>query len=303
VSVLKSKSSIALIIGIIVALLLIPLWYTMLAPSFVISELEKIDLTTSFEGTLYYMGYGGASPIFPIRIEAHVYADGVKGDNVTLRMDVVTMNITDPDKPNQLEEFSYNKTYVFNKFTLENVRNAPEADNNRTGYDPLYPSHLKAGEDITNAWLENLNKTATLKFVRAEKEEGVTLYKYFLNETITKNMTVSPFIHQNFTLTSTKTILIEPLSGMQAYTENETLTVYLEGRTLEGKKYYLTLVLLTYKSTAEAKADGIAEAKTMYGGMQLLELYIPAILGVVVIVLIVGLAFNVRRLKRKMAPK
>lgn len=298
-SVLKRKSSLALITGTIIILLLIPLWYTTLAPSLIISELENINLTTSFEGTLKYLGYGPGAPPISIKLEAHVYADEVKGDNVILRMDVVTMNITDPDKPNKLEDFCYNKTYVFNKFTLKNVKDAPEADNpNRTGYDPLYPMHLKAGEDIPDAWLENLNTTATLEFQESVEEEGVTLYKYFVKVTIPrKELTLPDIGLRNLTLTTSKTILIEPLSGLQAYTENEDLTVYMI------RKQYkpLKLVDLTYKSTAEAKAQGIADAKATHDDLQLAELYIPSILGVIAIVLIVGLAFNVRRLKKKKA--
>jgi len=294
-SVLKRKSSIALITGIIVVLVLMPLWYMMLAPSLVVSELEKIDLTTSFEGNLYYFGYGPGSPKFHITIDAHVYAEEVKGDNVILRLDAAMMNITDPDRPNKLEDFSYNLTYVFNKFTLENVGDAPEADNNRTGYDPLFPSHLKAGEDINKVWIENLNTTATLEFEESVKQEGVTLYKYSLEKTITKEMTVLPFGLRNFTLTSAKTILIEPLSGMQAYTEDETLIVYVHYEQQEPAK----LVDLKYESTAEAKDDGIAEAKTLYDSMQLLDLYIPTIFGAVAIILLVGLAFNTRRLRKK----
>lgn len=166
-SVLKRKSSIALITGIIIILLLIPLWYTMLAPSIIASEIEKMDTTTSYEGTLgkeeyteflddiiaseieriddttTYEGnitgqavvdYYGVRTL-PIQIEAHLYAVGVNGDNVILRLDVEMMNVTDPDKPNKLEEeeFSYNSTLVVNKFTRENVWGAPEADKNRTG--------------------------------------------------------------------------------------------------------------------------------------------------------------------------
>jgi hypothetical protein len=41
---------------------------------------------------------------------------------------------------------------------------APEADRPREGYDNFYPLHLKAGEDIPSAWIENLNTTATLEF-------------------------------------------------------------------------------------------------------------------------------------------
>jgi len=304
-SVLKRKSSIALITGIIIVLLLIPLWYMMLAPSIIFSQLEKINIETSFEGTLHYSGYGPGygpgSPWYPIRIEAHVYATEVKGDNIILRIDAVTKNITDPDNPNELEyPFSYNKTYVFNKRTLENVRDAPDSDNpNRTGYDPLYPSHLKAGEDIDNAWLENLNTTATLEYVGRKKEGGLTLYKYFVNVTITKEMSLPNIGLRNCTLISSKTILLEPLSGLRAYTENEVLVVYMLRRPGEAGEPLL-LVDLTYESTAEAKADGLATAKTAYEGLQLLELYIPSLLGLIAIILIVGLAFNVRRLKRKL---
>lgn len=269
----------ALIIGILIMLAFIPIWYTTLMPSIITSALEKIDITTSYEGTLEYL-----SPI-PISIKAHVYAEGVKGENLILKFEVnATYNNT------TLHELSGNATYVLNKFTRENVKNAPEADKPREGYDPIYPSHLKAGEDIPNAWLDNINDTATLKFKESIVEEGITLHKYFAEKTITKEMYVEGIGMRNVTLTATKTILIEPLSGLWVYTENE--TVY--SRDAIGQLLYLE-----YHSTAEAKAKGLADAKAAYDGMQLLELYIPTILGVIVIVLTIALAFNVRRHKRK----
>lgn len=296
-STLKRKSNIALIAGIIIVLLLIPLWYTMLVPIIIASEIEKMDLTTSYEGNLYYSDYGLGRPKLPILIEGHVFADEVKGDNIILKIEANTMNITNPDNPNRLDEFSYNLTYVINKFTLENVPDALEADKNRTGYDPLYPMHLKAGEEIRNVWLDNLNVTATLEFKESIKEQGVKLHKYFVNETITTE-TQLPFGLRNVTVTSTKTLLIEPLSGVLAYTENETLTAYMGWK---QEKYYLKLVELTYRNTEEAKTEGIELAKATYDGIQLLEFYLPTILGVVVIILVIGLSLNIRRLKRKMA--
>ena len=297
VSVLKSKSSILLIIGIIIILLLIPAWYIMLAPSIIASEIEKTDMITSYEGTLYYSDYGLGKPPFPIFVEAHVYSEGAKGENVILNIDVKMMNMTDADNPNVLDEFSYNSTYVINKFTLMNVPDATDADKNRTGYDPLYPQHLGIDEDIPDVWLDNLNITSTLDYDGSIEEEGLELYRYFVNETITIE-TRLPFGLRNVTLTSAKTLLIEPLSGVLAYTENESLVAWMGWK---QEKYYLKLVDLTYKSTAKAKAEGIEFAKTSYEGIQLLKLYLPTIFGVVIVILVIGLALNTRRLERKIA--
>ena len=286
-SVLKRKSSVALIIGTIVMLLFIPIWYMMLAPSMVVSELEKVDLVVSYEGTLEYLSELWSVPIV---ITVHVYAEEVKGENIILKMETnaTYLNTT-------LPHVSGNSTYVFNKFTRENVMDAPEADRPREGYDNFYPLHLKAGEDIPNAWIENLNTTATLEFKESIVEEGVTLHKYLAEKTITKeNMYVAGIGTRNVTLTATKNILIEPLSGLWVYTENETL--YLED--VLGQLNYAE-----YHSTAEAKAQGLATARTAYDGMQLLEVYIPTILGVIIVVLVIALAYNVRRLKRKKPPE
>lgn len=300
-SALKRKSSIALIVGILVMVLLIPIWYMMLAPLVITSELEKIDLETSNVGTFGKKGYIGTYSVInrsgvweiPISITAHAYATKVDGENVTLRIDA-TM-IREDGGETLPDPFSINSTYVFNKFTLENVKGSPEADKPREGHDPLYPSHLKAGENISNAWLENLNITATLEFKGSVKEEGIQLYKYFVNETITKLLWIEDLgVSRNSTLTSTKSILIEPLSGLLAYTENETFNWIVTHDTTK-----LPLVYLTYRSTDEAKTEGIAIAKTAHDGLQLLELYIPTILGVIVIILVIVFIFNVRRLKRK----
>lgn len=299
-SVLKRKSSIALIVGIIVTLLIIAIWCTKLEPYILASELEKIDAKTSFEGTLDYFGTGLDIPIL---IEAHAYVEDVKGDNVVLK---VEMNITRTDTNETLSDLSGNSTYVFNKFTLKNTPDAAEADKPREGYDPVYPLHLKAGEGISNVWLDMLNKTGTLEFEGIVKEEGVTLYKYFVNETITKEMNPG-LVWGNYTLTSTKTVLIEPLSGLLVYTENETFSIVKNYTDSRGKIILTKLIYLTYTSTAEAKAQGIADAKATHDDLQQLESYvqITAIcpLGVIVIVLIVGLVFNVKRLKRKEPPE
>jgi hypothetical protein len=307
VSVLKTKSSIALIIGIVVVLLLIPIWYTMLVPSVMASEIEKIDATTSYEGTFtgqVCMSYYGVRKL-PIRVEAHLYTEGVNGDNVVLRTDVEMMNITNPDKPDELEELSYNSTFVVNKFTRKNVWGALEADKNRTGYfDPLYPLHLKEGENITNVWLDMSNTTGTLEFKESIVEQGVTFYKYFVNKTTMNTLNLPGFLPgTNFTVMYTKTIWIEPLSGLLAYTENETFRLWWTPTPPSPPKSPLLELIypLTYRNTAEAKAEGIELAKTTYDGIQLLELYIPTILGVVVIVLMIGFVFNVRRLRRKKA--
>lgn len=288
-SVLKRRSNVGLIIGIIVMLSLIPIWYTMVVPSIIASEIEKIDSITSFEGSIRQMRWTG--PTIPIQIEAHAYVKEVKGDNVILKVEA---NMTRTDLNKTLPEFSVNSTYVFNKFTRENVKDAPEADKPREGYDPLYPLHLKAGEDIPNVWLDSLNITATLEFKESIEEEGVTLYKYFVNKTVTKMMDLG-FGLRDYTLTLTRTILIEPLSGLPAYSENETFSLVMTYEQTEHPLVYP----LTYNSTAEAKREGIAVVKAAYDGLQLLELYIPTVLGVIVIVLIAGLAFNVRRLRRR----
>jgi len=283
---LKRKSNITLIIGIIVMLLLIPIWSTMLAPSIIISELEKTDLLYVYEGTFKHLGYPS-----PILFEAHLYVEEVKGDNVTLRIDVNM--IAGPSG------LSRNSTYVFNKFTRENVRDAPEADKPREGYDPLFPSHLKADESIPRAWLDNLNTTDTLEFKGSVREEGVTLYKYFVNKTIIvpEYYLGPPIGYANCSLMSTKTILVEPLSGLWTYTENETFSI------IQNSIPPLVLSYLTYKSTAESKAEKLADAKAVHDSIQLLELYIPTIFGVIAIGLTIALAFNVRRLKRKKLPK
>jgi hypothetical protein len=52
-----------------------------------------------------------------------------------------------------------------------------------------------------------------------------------------------------------------------------------------------------YHSTAEARAEGLATAKAAYDGMQLLELYVPVILGIIIIVLTIAFAYNLRRLR------
>jgi len=298
-----------LITGIIIILLLIPIWYTMLAPSMIISELEKIDSTTSFEGTFGKIEYIGTKGYIydvtnnsdlweiPITVAVHAYVTEVKGESVTLRIDVT---MTERDSGAMLPDpFSRNSTYVFNKFTLENVKDHSDADKPREGYDPLYPLHLKAGENITNAWLDNLNITATLEFKESINEEGLTLYKYFVNETITGMTYVPSPIGdlRNCTLTSTKTILLEPLSGLLVYTEEEIFDWIWHRKNMPD----IALVYIEYESTAEAKTQGLADAKTAHEALQLAELYLPSLLGVIAIILIVSLAFNVRRLVKKKA--
>jgi len=303
-SVLKRKSNIMLVIVIVAVLVLIPLWYVTLAPSILISELEKINLTTSFEGTFGKEGYiysksviGGATGLdaweIPITVTANIYVAEVKGDNIVLRIDA-TMISNDAGKALP-DPFSRNATYVFSKFTLENVKDAPEADKPREGYDPLYPAHLKAGENMPNVWLDNLNVTATMEFKESTREEGLTLYTYYVNETITDMVSLPGIGLRNCTLISAKTILVEPLSGLLAYTKEEILD-WIMNREDQSP---LPLVYFKYESTDEAKTDGLATAKMGYEGLQLLELYIPTILCVVAIILTVGLAFNIRRLRKR----
>ncbi len=299
-SILKRKSNIALLVGILVVVLLVPIWYIVLAPSLITSELEKIDLETSYVGTFGNKGYLGTYSIInrsgvweiPIKINAHAYATKVEGENVTLRTDAIMIR---EDNGEELPDpFSVNLTYVFNKFTLENVKDSPKADKPREGYDPLYPSHIKSGEDISDAWLENLNITATLEFKESIVEQDVTIYKYFVNETITKLLWIEDLKEsRNCTLTSTRLLAIEPLSGLLAYTENETLDWIITHGTTR-----LPFVYVTYRSTDEAKTEGIATAKTAHDALQLLELYIPAILGVVALVIVIVFIFNLRRVKK-----
>ncbi len=274
-----------LIIGTIAMLLLLPLWSMILAPSIMISELEKIDLLYVYEGTFEYLGYPS-----PILFEAHLYVEEVKGDDVTLKIDVKLLTGEAP--------VSRNSTYVFNKYTRENVREAPEADKPREGYDPLFPSHLKSSEDIPEAWLDNLNTTATLEFKGSIREEGVTLYKYFVNKTIIDPdyYLGQPFGYANCSLMSTKTILIEPLSGLWTYTENETFSL------ISNVVPPWVIGYLTYKSTSDSKAEKLAEAKALHDSIQLLEFYIPTILGVIAILLAIALILNVRRIKGKQQP-
>ena len=229
--------------------------------------------------------------VSPIRIEAHAKAEGVEGDNVIVKVDA---EMTRTDTGETLPDFAQISIYVFNKFTRENDPDATDADKPREGYDPLYPSHLKKGGNITT-WFDMLNTTATLEFVESVVENGVTLYRYSGSKTITKPTYMG---FTDCTLSLTRTVLVEPLSGLPAYTENETFRF----NTTRAGYPSLPLVYLTYESTDEAKTQGIADAKAAYEGVQLLELYLPTILGVVVIILVIGLAFNIRRLKRKMAP-
>lgn len=303
-SVMKRKSNIILVTVLVVVLVLVPIWYIALAPSIVISELEKINLTTSFEGTCGKEGYiytkgviGAATGLdaweIPITVTAKIYVTEVKGDNIILRIDA-TMISSDTGEALP-DPFSRNSTYVFSKLTLENVKDAPEADKPREGYDPLYPAHLKAGENMPNVWLDNLNVTATLEFRESTKEEGLTLYTYYVNETVTDMVSLPGIGLRNCTLISTKTILVEPLSGLLAYTKEEIFD-WIMNREDQSP---LPLVYFKYESTDEAKTDGLATAKMGYEGLQLLELYIPTILGVVAIILTVGLAFNIRRLSKR----
>jgi len=293
--ILKRRSNLALIIGIVLLLILTASWHLTLAPSIIAGEMEKIDATSTLEGILrpsILLGLGTGE--IPIQVKVHVYVTGVKGDNIILRMDI---NMTRIDTGEMLPDFSSNSTYVINKFSRENIWGAPEADKNRTGYSILYPMHLKPGQDIFNVWLDQLDVNATLEFKEEIIEEGIKLYKYYVNKTLTKRLWIEKIGERNCILTSTKTILIEPLSGVLAYTENETFSLTISGS--EWGIPDIPLVYLTYKSTAEDKLKGITEAKNLYDGVQLLELYIPMITEILIITLAICLAFNVLRIKRR----
>lgn len=293
---LKRRSSLALIIGIVAFLVFVPIWHVIVMPSIIVSEIEKMDAMFTFEGIIRpspLLGLGTGE--IPIQVRAHVYVIGLNGDNVIVR---VKVNMTRTDTGEMLPDFSENSTYVFNKFSRENVWGAPEADKNRTGYSILYPMHLKSGDDIPNVWLDQLDTTATLRFKEEVVEEGITLYKYFVNETLTKKLWIKEIRDwRNCTLTSTKTVLIEPLSGVLAYTENETFSLVINGS--EWGIPDIPLIYLTYRSTVEDRSKGIMGAKDVHEGIQLLELYIPMILGVCAFILTICLVFNVLRIKKK----
>lgn len=355
----------------------------MLAPyilrSQVVSQLEKIDSTTTLEGTLYLTEYG-PQPI-NVTMKAHAYIEDVKGENIVMKVESI-MTRTDtirlqnttavdlanpvctrwkaisfPDRydarkyhierwkdnnkdgnlgsPEQIKmwgadgeekknwtrwydvdnmeygatcymavtnetipRFSVNMTRVFNKFNRKYVPDAPEADINRTGYGAtLYPSHLKAGENISDVWIGNFNNTETLEYKESIEVEGVTLYKYFLNKTITKIMDIEELGGPtNMTLSLTETVLVEPSIGAPTYIENSTFTVdhtYSEFR----------FIRLMYKFSDESRAEGIENAKRAYEGLQLLEVHIPIIFGVIAIILAIGFALNILRLRRKKPPE
>ena len=212
---------------------------------------------------------------------------------------ICNMSVTNETIP----DLSGNSTYVFNKLTRENVPDALEEypDKNRTGYDPFYPSHLKPGEDILNVWLDNLNDTGTLEFVRTVEIEDVELYEYSLNKEITieTDLGVGP---GNYTLTNTKTVLIEPLSGLPVYTKNETLIIVKMPPSGTGKP--LKVVYLTYKD----KEMDLVTPRLAHGAMQVLEFDKEVkgwILGAIVVILTVAFIFNTRSLSRarKIPPK
>ena len=303
-SVLKRKSSIALLTGIIAMLLLIPLWYTILVPYLIASNLENIDETTTIDGTVEGFVlvdlYGPAyiRKKLQIRIEAHAYTEKVRGDNIIMKVESRAIRT---DTNETLEYFSGNSTYVFNKFTREYVPDAPEEDPdvNRTGYGAtLYPPHLKEGEDIPNVWIDGLDTVGTLEFNGTVVEEGVTLYRYTLNITITKMMDLQGE-QENCTLTSTKIILIEPLMGAPAYIQNETFFLGYTQPPLPPFPF----IYLEYRFSDDAIAQGIENAKMAYNGAQITEIYVPTIFGVVTIILTIGLILNVRRLGRKKPPR
>jgi len=132
-----------------------------------------------------------------------------------------------------------------------------------------------------------------LEFKDSIVEDGVILYRYSGSKTLT-DMTFMGFTDS--TLSFTRTVLVEPLSGLPAYTEEERFCF----NTTRAGYPSLPILYLTYKSTAESKTDGLETAKTSFEGLQLLELILPTIFGVVAIILVIGLAFNIRRLERKM---
>ena len=147
VSVLKRKSSIALITPMIVMILLIPIWYVTLIPTFIGWGFETIDSTTTLEGFLGKEGYMkflnstialgfesinstttmegriGGNGLFSMyqvyklnmSMVALAYTAGVDGDNIIMKINQTTIRT---DTNETLPDFSSNMTYVFNKFTL-----------------------------------------------------------------------------------------------------------------------------------------------------------------------------------------
>jgi len=304
---LESRSSTALIIAIVFTLLLIAVWYVTPAATvsaLLISDLENLDSIGTMEGTAGKEGYFLIRTVFedvwevPILVKAHVYTTNVTEDEIILRIDA---NVIRADTNETIPDLSGTSIYVINKLTHENVKDSPQADKPREGYDPFYPSHLEAGEDIPNVWLDNLNETGTLEFVRTVKIEDVELYEYFVNKTITKELVIpdlgdTPEKPGNYTLTSIKTVLIEPLSGLPMYTSNETFIIV--------KNPAPPVVYVTYKD----KAVDLVTSRLAHGAMELLEFDKEVkgwILGAIFVTLIVAFIFNTRSLyhTHKMLPE
>lgn len=224
------------------------------------------------------------------------------GDNIILWFDT---NIIRTDTNETIADLSGISTYVFNKLTRENVEDAPEASKNRTGFDPFYPSHIKLGENISNIWLDNIDETGTLRFVKTVKEEDVELYEYFLNKTLTKEWDFPGGFYDNYTLTNTKNVLIEPLSGLPVYTKNETVIVVGNWfNTAKNVTESTNLIYLTYRD----KEMDLVTPRLAHGAMEVLEFDKVVkgwILGAIIVILTVAFIFNTGSLwrARKMPSK
>jgi len=284
---------------------LIAVWYVIPAPTvspLIVSDLENLDAVAIMEGTAGKEGYLLIQSIYgvwevPVRIEAHLNTTNVIGDNIILRIDA---NVIKADTNETIPDLSGNSTYVFNKLTRENIEEAPEADKPRRGYNPFYPSHLKLGEDIPNVWLDYpLDMLATLEFVRAVKIEDVKLYEYFVSKTVTKEMVLPGVNYDNYTITTIKTVLIEPLSGIPTYTQEETLMIWGNWfDTTKNATMSTKLIYLTYHD----RAPDLVTARLAHGAMAVLEfdkLMKGLILGAAVVILTITFIFNTRSLTRK----
>jgi hypothetical protein len=165
------------------------------------------------------------------------------------------------------------------------------------GYATLYPYPLKAGESIYPIWVNSLGTAGTLKYNGSVVVQGVTLFKYTLNESKTEIEDLGPLGLQNVTFKATETTFIEPSMGVPAYTSNNTLLAYVTSSPT------IHLIYLTYRDSNASMASGINDAKAAYNGSQIINIYVPTALGAIVAILVIVLAFNIWRIRRKNQPK
>jgi hypothetical protein len=373
-SALKRKSSIALMIGIIVMLVLIPIWYATLVPYILSSEMasnfehiNQIDVMNGYAGG-EYIGISVFS--VPIEMVTHAYTANVSGAKVTIEADTeafrtdtinlmspwsvnqtnpvgsewlatsaanrfdeyTVVNWTDIEKngklsPNDQIEMSgsiENRSYVIKTLQYSTTPGVPTnmsvtnetlprfagpttlvidkytgaywPGSGKKGYATLYPRNLKPGEAI-NVWDDELNTTGALEFNASVVEQGVTLFRYTMNQTSTEMMSLDGLGTRNVTLHYTEITYIEPTMGVPTYTQNNTFVIYLT----TDPSY--RLIYLSFADSNASITSGIATAKEAYNGTQILDVYLPTALGAVTAILVVGLTVNIIRIRRKNQPK